>query len=167
MINAYKCSAHLPPCACPFACCSSKGIFQSQSTSRPPAVPAHAPTPACTPRCFGYRDLLDSTALPMHSPAVARSRPLTVCGSVTAGASVLESVIAHARHQVLWISQPYPGFSPSSQSSAVASPGPDNACVQSTSPLCCAVILCKGWPTGIEAPLLFSVSPLDLSPSPL
>ena len=36
-------------------------------------------------------------------------------------------------------------FSPSSQSSAVASPGPDDACAQSTSPLCCAVISRKGW----------------------
>ena len=114
-------------------------IIQPQSTSCPPAVPAHAPTLACTPRCFGYRDILDSTALPMQSPAVARSRPLTVCGSVTVCVRKCESKCACARHPELWISQPYPGFSPSSQSSAIASPGPDNACARSTSRLCRAV----------------------------
>ena len=33
---------------------------------------------ACTRRCFGYRDLLESAALPMQSPTVEQSRQLTV-----------------------------------------------------------------------------------------
>ena len=56
VFNVYICSARLPPCACSLACYSSNGIFQPQSTSRPPTVPAHTPAPACTPRCFGYRN---------------------------------------------------------------------------------------------------------------
>ena len=115
-------------------------IIQPQSTSCPPAVPAYAPTPACTPRCFGYRDLLDGTALPMQSPAVARSRPLTVCGSVTVCASVIVQDIRCFGYR----NPALETFSPSWQSLAVASPGPDDACAQSTSPLCCAVISCKG-----------------------
>ena len=40
---------------------------------------AHTPAPACTPSCFGYRNLNpESTALNMQSPAVSRSRHLTV-----------------------------------------------------------------------------------------
>ena len=63
---------------------SSNGIFQPQSTSRPPTAPAHTPAPACTPRCFGYRNHNpESPALPMQSPAVSRSRHLTVCGGVS------------------------------------------------------------------------------------
>ena len=49
VFNVYICSARLPPCACSLACYSSKGIFQPQSTSRPPTAPAHTPAPACTP----------------------------------------------------------------------------------------------------------------------
>ena len=127
-------------------------IIQPQSTSCPPAVPAHAPTPACTPRCFGYRDLLDSTALPMQSPALARSRHLTVCGTVTVCASVIVQDIRCFGYRNPTLET----FSPSSQSSAVASPGPDDACAQSTSPLCRAVISCKGWSQtkpGIESRL--------------
>ena len=85
VFNVYICSARLPPCACSLACYSSNGIFQPQSTSRPPTVPAHTPAPACTPRCFGYRNhTLESPALPMQSPAVSRSRHLTVCDGVSA-----------------------------------------------------------------------------------
>ena len=86
VFNVYICSARLPPCACSLACYSSNGIFQPQSTSRPPTAPAHTPAPACTPRCFGYRNHTpESPALPMQSPAasVSRSRHLTVCGGVS------------------------------------------------------------------------------------
>ena len=84
VFNVYICSARLPPCACSLACYSSNGIFQPQSTSRPPTVPAHTPAPACTPRCFGFRNHTpESPALPMQSPAVSRSRHLTVCGGVS------------------------------------------------------------------------------------
>ena len=84
VFNVYICSARLPPCACSLACYSSNGIFQPQSTSRPPTVPAHTPAPACTPRCFGYRNHTpESPALPMQSPAVSRSRHLTVCDGVS------------------------------------------------------------------------------------
>ena len=84
VFNVYICSARLPPCACSLACYSSNGIFQPQSTSRPPTVPAHTPAPACTPRCFGFRNHTpESPALPMQSPAVSRSRHLTVCDGVS------------------------------------------------------------------------------------
>ena len=47
-------------------------------------MPAHTPAPACTPRCFGYRNHTpESPALPMQSPAVSRSRHLTVCDGVS------------------------------------------------------------------------------------
>ena len=47
-------------------------------------VSAHTPAPACTPRCFGFRNHTpESPALPMQSPAVSRSRHLTVCGGVS------------------------------------------------------------------------------------
>ena len=47
-------------------------------------VSAHTPAPACTPRCFGPRNHTpESPALPMQSPAVSRSRHLTVCGGVS------------------------------------------------------------------------------------
>ena len=53
-------------------------------------VRAHAPAPACTPKCFGYRNLNpQSTALLMQLPAVSRSRHLTVCDGVTVCASVI------------------------------------------------------------------------------
>ena len=42
-------------------------------------VSAHTPAPACTPRCFGPRNHTPS----MQSPAVSRSRHLTVCGGVS------------------------------------------------------------------------------------
>ena len=137
VFNVYICSARLPPCACSLACYSSNGIFQPQSTSRPPTVPAHTPAPACTPRCFGYRNHTpESPALPMQSPAVSRSRHLTVCGGVSVCASAIVPDIRcfGCRNLTLETS------SPSSQSSAVASPGPAKCCARSTSPLCHAVI---------------------------
>ena len=213
VFNVYICSARLPPCACSLACYSSNGIFQPQSTSRPPIAPAHTPAPACTPRCFGYRNHTpESPALPMQSPAVSRSRHLTVCGGVsvcghasvsgrhTSGLCIeysfpidtppvgprLDEVSAHtpapactprcfgprnhtpsmqspavsrSRHLTVCdgvsvcASAIVPDIrcfgyrnltletsSPSSQSSAVASPGPATCCARSTSPLCHAVI---------------------------
>ena len=137
VFNVYICSARLPPCACSLACYSSNGIFQPQSTSRPPTVPSHTPAPACTPRCFGFRNHTpESPALPMQSPAVSRSRHLTVCGGVSVCASAIVPDIRcfGCRNLTLETS------SPSSQSSAVASPGPAKCCARSTSPLCHAVI---------------------------
>ena len=131
------CSARLPPCACSLACYSSNGIFQPQSTSRPPTVPAHTPAPACTPRCFGYRNHTpESPALPMQSPAVSRSRHLTMCGGVSVCASAIVPDIRCFGYRNLTLET----SSPSSQSSAVASPGPAKCCARSTSPLCHAVI---------------------------
>merc|ERR1712205_252464 len=47
-------------------------------------VSARTPAPACTPGCFGFRNHTpESPALPMQSPAVSRSRHLTVCGGVS------------------------------------------------------------------------------------
>ena len=137
VFNVYICSARLPPCACSLACYSSNGIFQPQSTSRPPTVPAHTPAPACTPRCFGFRNHTpESPALPMQSPAVSRSRHLTVCGGVSVCASAIVPDIRCFGYRNLTLET----SSPSSQSSAVASPGPAKCCARSTSPLCHAVI---------------------------
>ena len=137
VFNVYICSARLPPCACSLACYSSNGIFQPQSTSRPPTVPAHTPAPACTPRCFGYRNHTpESPALPMQSPAVSRSRHLTVCDGVSVCASAIVPDIRCFGYRNLTLET----SSPSSQSSAVASPGPAKCCARSTSPLCHAVI---------------------------
>ena len=139
VFNVYICSARLPPCACSLACYSSNGIFQPQSTSRPPIAPAHTPAPACTPRCFGYRNHTpESPALPMQSLAVSvsRSRHLTVCDGVSVCASAIVQDIRCFGYRNLTLET----SSPSSQSSAVASPGPAKCCARSTSPLCHAVI---------------------------
>ena len=108
VFNVYICSARLPPCACSLACYSSNGIFQPQSTSRPPTAPAHTPAPACTPRCFGYRNHTpESPALPMQSPAVSRSRHLTVCDGVSVCGQASVSG-RHASGQGLCIEYSFP-----------------------------------------------------------
>ena len=100
-------------------------------------VSAHTPAPACTPRCFGYRNHTpESPALPMQSPAVSRSRHLTVCDGVSVCASAIVQDIRCFGYRNLTLET----SSPSSQSSAVASPGPAKCCARSTSPLCHAVI---------------------------
>ena len=100
-------------------------------------VSAHTPAPACTPRCFGYRNHTpESPALPMQSPAVSRSRHLTVCDGVSVCASAIVPDIRYLGYRNLTLET----SSPSSQSSAVASPGPAKCCARSTSPLCHAVI---------------------------
>ena len=145
-------------------------------------VSAHTPAPACTPRCFGYRNHTpESPALPMQSPAVSRSRHLTVCGGVSVcghasvsgrhasglcieysfpidtppvgprldevsahtpcdGVSVCASAIVQDIRCFGYRNLTLETFSPSSQSSAVASPGPAKCCARSTSPLRHAVI---------------------------
>ena len=88
-------------------------------------VSAHTPAPACTPRCFGYRNHTpESPALPMQSPAVSRSRHLTVCGGVSVCASAIVPDIRCFGYRNLTLET----SSPSSQSSAVASPGPAKCC---------------------------------------
>ena len=88
---------------------------------------------ACTPRCFGYRNHTpESPALPMQSPAVSRSRHLTVCDGVSVCASAIVPDIRCLGYRNLTLET----SSPSSQSSAVASPGPAKCCARSTSPLC-------------------------------
>ena len=69
-------------------------------------------------------------ALPMQSPAVSRSRHLTVCDRVNECASAIVHDIRSFGYRNLTLET----SSPASQSSAVASPGPDNACAPSTSP---------------------------------
>ena len=104
-------------------------------------VSAHTPAPACTPRCFGYRNHTpESPALPMQSPAVSRSRHLTVCGGVSVLSDVCASAIVPDIRCFGYRNLTLETSSPSSQSSAVASPGPAKCCARSTSPLCHAVI---------------------------
>ena len=136
------------PCVCGHASVSGRHasglcIKYSFPIDAPPVGPrldevsAHTPAPACTPRCFGYRNHTpESPALPMQSPAVSRSRHLTVCGGVSVCASAIVPDIRCFGYRNLTLET----SSPSSQSSAVASPGPAKCCARSTSPLCHAVI---------------------------
>ena len=131
------------PCVCGYASVSGRHasglcIEYSFPIDTPPVGPrldevsAHTPAPACTPRCFGPRNHTPS----MQSPAVSRSRHLTVCDGVSVCASAIVPDIRCFGYRNLTLET----SSPSSQSSAVASPGPATCCARSTSPLCHAVI---------------------------
>ena len=76
VFNVYICSARLPPCACSLACYSSNGIFQPQSTSRPPKRLPIPPRPHA-------RHNPESPALPMppRFTEVARRTPTAPCVS--------------------------------------------------------------------------------------
>ena len=98
-------------------------------------VRAHTPAPAYTSRCFGDRNRNpESPALPMQSLAVSRSRYLTMCDGVSVCASVIVQDIRCFGYRNLTLET----SSPSSQSSAVASPGPAKCCAIHLSPLPCS-----------------------------
>ena len=88
------------------------------------------------PQPYNRNHTPESKALPMQSPAVSRSRHLTVCDGVSVCASAIVQDIRCFGYRNLTLET----SSPSSQSSAVASPGPAKCCARSTSPLCHAVI---------------------------
>ena len=89
-------------------------------------------------KCIGcrYAGNPERPALPMQSPAVSRSRHLTVCDRVSECDSAIVQDIRCFGYRNLTLET----SSPSWQSSAVASPGPAKCCARSTSPLCHAVI---------------------------
>ena len=82
----------------------------------------------------------ESQALPLQSPAVSRSRHLTVCDGVSVRASAIVQDIRCFGYRNLTLET----SSLSSQSSAVASPGPAKWCEHINHRMICYAVSCCG-----------------------